>query len=111
MEHQKHSSLDAQINSEVQTILAEKRTALSGLQTGIAIFALPLSVFSVLIVTSKYYHTSEVLHWLILIGILCLGLISLAVYLIVRALRRIHACDRLIDKLKRKHSVLAEFVI
>ena len=91
--------------------MAEKRTSLSVLQTGIAICALPLSVFSVLIVTSKYYHTLEVLHWIILIGILCLGLMVLAVYLICRALHRIRACDRILDELKRKHNVLAEFVI
>lgn len=34
---------------EIQVLLAEKRTALASLRTGIAVFALPLSVLSALI--------------------------------------------------------------
>ena len=48
--------LDNLILGEIQVLLAEKRTALSSLRTGIAIFALPLSVLSVLIATSRYYN-------------------------------------------------------
>ena len=51
--------------NKIQLILAEKRTSLSLMRMGIAVFVLPLSVFSVLIVTSKYYDTLKVLHFLI----------------------------------------------
>jgi hypothetical protein len=40
------------IFGEIQVLLAEKRTALASLRTGIAVFALPLSVLSALIATS-----------------------------------------------------------
>jgi len=43
------------IINEVQLLLSEKRTSLSTLRTGIAIFAFPLSVLSVLIATSRHY--------------------------------------------------------
>ena len=40
------------ILNEVQLLLAEKRTSLSAMRIGIAVFAFPLSVLSVLIATS-----------------------------------------------------------
>jgi hypothetical protein len=46
---------DTVIFGEIQVLLAEKRTALASLRTGIAVFALPFSVLSVLIATSRYY--------------------------------------------------------
>ena len=39
---------DNVIFGEIQVLLAEKRTALAAMRTGIAVFALPLSVLSAL---------------------------------------------------------------
>ena len=47
---------DNVIFGEIQVLLAEKRTALASLRTGIAVFALPLSVLSALIATSRLQH-------------------------------------------------------
>jgi len=110
MNANRDSGLDAQIANEVQIILAEKRTALSALRTGIAIFAFPLTVLSALVATSSAYRVSEVLHLLIPLGLLNLALVVLAIYLVVRAIRRLRHYDRILQELKRKHSVLAEFV-
>jgi hypothetical protein len=49
------SELDAMILNEVQVLLSEKRTSLSTMRTGIAVFAFPLSVLSILIATSGSY--------------------------------------------------------
>ena len=95
---------------EMQLLLAEKRTALSTLRTGIAVFALPLSVLSVLIATSKAYDVSKVMHWLVPLMLLNAGLVVLGVYLITIAIYRIRRYDRLIDGLKRKHTRLAELL-
>ena len=103
-------TLDSFILNEVQLLLSEKRTALSGLRTGIAIFAFPLSVLSVLIATSKSYQPSEVMHWLLPLVALNVGLVVLAVYLIVHAIRRIRHYDRAIQEFKRKHSRLAQLL-
>src|SRR5258706_6009636 len=81
---------------EVQLILAEKRTALSGLRTGIAVFVLPLSVLSALIATSRYYQPGEVVQFLVPLLVICAALIFLGCYLILHAIRRIHHYDRLI---------------
>jgi uncharacterized membrane protein YidH (DUF202 family) len=100
------ADLDTFILNEIQLVLSEKRTALSTLRTGIAIFAFPLSVLSVLIATSGAYEAGKVLHWLLPLLALNLGLVILAVYLIAVAIRRIHHYDRLIAEFKRKYSKL-----
>ena len=95
---------------EMQLLLAEKRTALSMLRTGIAIFAFPLAVLSVLISTSRMYELHAVMHWLLPLLFLNLGLIALAVYLIVHALQRLRHYNQLIDGLKQKHERLAKLL-
>ena len=102
--------LDTVTFNEVQLLLAEKRTSLSAMRTGIAVFAFPLSVLSVLIATSKSYEVREVLHWLVPLVLLNLGLIALGIYLITRAMVRIRHYDHMIDNLKIKNPRLAELL-
>jgi uncharacterized membrane protein YidH (DUF202 family) len=104
------TSLDNAVFNEVQLLLAEKRTALSAMRTGIAVFVFPLSVLSVLIATSKSYEIHQVLVWLVPLAVLNLGLVALGIYLITRAVLHIRHYDRLIDKLKGKNSRLAELL-
>ncbi len=98
---------DAMALNAMQLLLAEKRTALSSLRTGIAAFAFPLSVLSVLIATSRSYEAAQVLHWLLPLLAICLGLFVLAVYLVVRSVRKIWHYDRMIQDFRKQHSVLA----
>ena len=104
------SESDSLIINEVQLILAEKRTSLASLRTGIAVFALPLSLISLLIATSKYYDVVHVLHLILPLGLILTALIILGGYLIVRALRAIHHHDRLIHQLKTCHTKLSDFI-
>ena len=96
--------------NEVQLLLAEKRTTLSVMRTGIAVLALPLSVMSLLIATSKYYDVVHVLHFLIPLGGLIFALTVLGGYLIFRATIRMRHFDRLVHDIKLKHSIIAEFI-
>lgn len=100
----------ALVVNEAQLILAEKRTAFAILRTGIAIFALPLSVLSVLIATSRYYEFWHVLPLLIPLTLLNLGLITLGVYLVWHAFRKIHHYDHLLEELKARHQHLADYL-
>ena len=102
--------LDMLVIQEMQLLLAEKRTALSTLRTGIAIFAFPLSVLSVLIATSKSYEVHAVMHWLLPTIVINFGLIGLAVYLIVRGLGKLRHYDHLIGEYKRLHPQLARLL-
>jgi len=95
---------------EIQVILSEKRTALASLRTGIAVFALPLSVLSVLIATSRYYSMGNVMPLLVPLLALCLGLAVLGAWLIYHSIRRIRHYDRVVRQLTQKYRSLAEFV-
>ncbi len=98
---------DTLIINEVQLLLSEKRTSLSTMRTGIAIFAFPLSVLSVLIATSRQYQPKDVLPFLVPLALINAALIALGSYLIVHSIRRARHYDQLILDLKRQHSRLA----
>jgi len=87
---------------KIQVLLAEKRTALAALRTGIAIFTLPLSVTTVLITTSRYYNFTQNLHYLIPLFLLCAALVVIGTYLITVSLIRFRHHGQLIQKIKRK---------
>ena len=110
MTRDRETESQSTIINEVQLLLAEKRTSLAAMRTGIAVFALPLSVVSILIATSKYYDIIQVMHLLVPLLTICVALVFLGSYLIIRAITRIHRYDELTLKLKRKHSSIAEFV-
>ena len=95
--------------SRIQLILAEKRTTLAVMRTGIGVFTIPLSVITVLVATSRYYDFLETYHILVpLLGI-CAGLIVLGIYLVHRSVRRIRKQDAMIHSIKRQDPALAEF--
>ena len=96
--------------SKVQLILAEKRTSLAVMRTGIAVFVLPLSVLSALVATSKFYDFFKVIHFMIPLLLLCTGMIALGAYLVIRAIIRIKRFDRVIKNMKKKNKVLSQFL-
>lgn len=98
------------IIGEIQMLLAQKRTSLAAMRTGIAVFALPLSVLSVLIATSRYYDVIHVIHLLVPLLLICIALLILGGYLIIRAIVKMHRYDRLMLSIKQKHGKLAEFI-
>jgi uncharacterized membrane protein YidH (DUF202 family) len=87
------------IINEIQLVLAEKRTALAVLRTGIAIFALPLSVLTVLVATSRYYDILEILGLFIPLLLVCVGLAIFGVGMMLRSTRNIRRYDRMVDSL------------
>ncbi len=97
----KEESTETVNNSRIQLLLAEKRTSLSIMRTGIAMFSLPLSVLTVLIATSRFYDFLGNFYLLVPLLSICVGLIVLSIYLIYRSLIRIWKEESLIDKIKR----------
>jgi len=102
--------LDNVIFGEIQVLLAEKRTALASLRTGIAVFALPLSVLSVLIATSRYYSIGKVMPLLVPLLLLNLGLVVLGTWLVFRSIHRIHRYEQRIRELSEKYRSIAQFI-
>src|SRR5438034_10773625 len=109
-EKDESSQLDSLILGEIQVLLSEKRTALSTMRTGIAVFALPLSVLSVLIATSRYYNVGTVMPLLVPLLLLNLGLVVLGSWLIYRSIHRIHHYELRIRELSQKYRSIAEFI-
>jgi hypothetical protein len=101
---------DNVIFGEIQVLLAEKRTALASLRTGIAVFALPLSVLSALIATSRYYSMDKVLPLLLPLMLLNFGLVVLGTWLVFRSIHRIHHFEHRIRELSEKYQSLAQFI-
>jgi len=93
--------------TELELLLSEKRTALSLLRTGIAVFALPLSVLSLLVATSSIYTWHEAAPYLLPLLILTAALIGLGAYLVARGFVSAHRCDRHLKELKNHSPVLA----
>jgi uncharacterized membrane protein YidH (DUF202 family) len=110
METGESAQPDNFILGEIQVLLSEKRTALSSLRTGIAVFALPLSVLSVLIATSRNYTFAKVMPLLAPLLALNMGLVLLGCWLIYRSIWHLRHHDRRIAALKQKYASLAEFV-
>ena len=102
--------LDNVIFGEIQVLLAEKRTALASLRTGIAVFALPLSVLSVLIATSRYYNMGTVMPLLVPLLLLNFGLVVLGSWLIYRSIHRIRHFEHRIRELSEKYRSIAQFI-
>ena len=105
---QSAASTEARSVSRIQLILAEKRTSLAVMRTGIGVFTLPLSVVTVLIATSRNYDLLETYHLLIPLLALCGGLVVLGVYLIHRSVMRIRRQETLIAKIIREDPGLAD---
>jgi uncharacterized membrane protein YidH (DUF202 family) len=110
LDNEKEAHSETIAMGEVQLLLAEKRTSLAALRTGIAVFALPLTVMSVLIATSKYYDIVHVIHLLVPLLVLCAALVLLGSYLIIRSIMRLHHQDMHIAEIKSKHSSIACYI-
>jgi uncharacterized membrane protein YidH (DUF202 family) len=95
---------------QIQLILAEKRTSLSLLRTGIAVFTLPLSVLTILIATSRHYNIFDILALFIPLLVICVGLVFLGIYLIIKSSRSIRHYDMVIGKLKQQSELLKNIV-
>ncbi len=95
---------------KVQLLLAEKRTILSLLRTGIALLTLPLSVVSVLIATSHYYDSSKILYLLIPVLSISVILILLGGWIVAHAFRKYRALDLKVRHVKIGHEELKDLI-
>lgn len=95
---------------EVNLMLSEKRTALSILRTGIAIFSIPLSLGSVLIATSKLYNPEKILFLMVPVLAGCSLLVLIALWLIVSAFVKLRNNDRRLDQIVQKNQFLRNIV-
>ncbi|MTW11109.1 hypothetical protein GM658_10890 [Pseudoduganella eburnea] len=98
------------LSNEIQLLLAEERTALSLLRTGIGVFALPLSVLGLLIATSGSYRFREEVLLLLPLLVLSAVLVMLGTYLAIRGLREMQRCSRRLHELKAHNQTAAQLL-
>jgi len=98
------------LSNEIQLLLAEERTALSLLRTGVGVFALPLSVLGLLIATSGSYRFQEVALLLLPLLVLSAVLVVLGSYLAVKGLLEVHRCSRRLRELKAHNQQAAQLL-
>jgi uncharacterized membrane protein YidH (DUF202 family) len=110
MEQSIDVNFDGIFINEAQLLLAEKRTSLASLRTGLAIFALPLGIVSFLIVTSKYYDIANVFYLFVSIVSISFLLAVLGAYMIIRSIKKIHRYDKMMNELKKEHSILSDLL-
>src|SRR5215831_8097718 len=103
MQAEQKQHVEPAVFAEVQILLAEKRTMLAALRTGIAVCVLPLSVLGLLVATSRYYEASRVLHFLIPLLALSAVLAFFGAYLIIHSMLRLRHFDRMILQLKSQY--------
>lgn len=96
--------------SQVELLLAEKRTSLAVLRTGVSIGLAPLSIAALLVTLSRFVDLAGNLVVSIPLGIGLAGLSVLSIYLITRATLHIHRIDRLIAELGRRTHGLRAFI-
>jgi hypothetical protein len=94
----------------IQVLLAEKRTSLAVLRTGIAVAIVPLSITTVLVTLSRFYSWVENLHFLGPMYAILTGLVLLSGYLIGRAVLRIHHYDRMIAKIRQQNPAFSKLI-
>ncbi|MEK6852147.1 MAG: hypothetical protein AABY30_06385 [Candidatus Thermoplasmatota archaeon] len=96
--------------NEVMLLLAEKRTSLSALNAGIAVVAVPLSILTLLVATSRFYEALLVMHLLAPLWAACATLFVLGMYIIMRAVIRIRRFDAHIAELKERDAAVRELI-
>lgn len=92
--------------SEVQLLLAEKRTSYALLRTGVTVSLIPVSIWTLLISTSKLYDVFDVLWLLAPVMVIASLLFLLGAGLVTRALLELRHIDRTMDGLKRSDTLL-----
>jgi len=107
----KHDHPEPLLLNEVQVLLAEKRTYLASLRTGITAFTVPLSVVVFIIATVEYHNILRDIRLsaLIIGGLMLLAMIGL--YVAYRSERKIRQIHRLIDDIRSHNQHVAEIVI
>lgn len=96
--------------NEVQLLLADKRTAFALLRTGMTVSLLPLSLWAVLVATSRLWDPFGVLWLLAPLAVVSLAFLTLGLYLIAHALNHMRHTDRVLAGLRQSDVLLEQLL-
>lgn len=96
--------------SEVQLLLADKRTAFALLRTGVTVALIPMSIWTLLVTTSKLYNVFDVLWLLVPLLLVATLLFVLGIYLVVHAMMHVRHIERVMAGLKKSDTLLEDLM-
>lgn len=99
------------VMSEVQLLLAEKRTSFALLRTGISVGLLPLSIWTVLLATSSLWNVWDVIWLLAPLLVIAVALLALGAYLVFHALGHLAHTDRVLQGLRQSDTLLEDLLV
>jgi hypothetical protein len=100
---------DALIVAEIQSFLQEKRTALKAIRIGIAVILAQISAIGLLATAFRDHALIQEMHWMDILLVLGVILVSTTIYLVVYPLIRIQRINRKILKFKQRHIKMVDF--
>jgi uncharacterized membrane protein YidH (DUF202 family) len=93
----------------IRTIDAEKRTHLAELRTGIGILTIALSLMTILIATSNSYTVSQVLGYIVALGVGIVFLLLIGSHFVFSSLKRLRGDAVLRSKCDDLSCLVSEF--
>lgn len=105
----KRKAIDPTASEMFKNHLADKRTILAYLRTGIALLTLPLSMITILIATSSHYEVSDVLALFSTMLAISGVLIIVGIYMVVQSFRQLFAVNDKLNTLEHEFSYLSRW--
>jgi hypothetical protein len=101
------ADLQELIIEELKFLLAEIRTSMASLRTGLMLLVLPLLAVSTIIITSKHHNLMSVIGHPVAIALCCAMVLSGA-YLVIKAFIRIRVYNHRIAKIQEKYGAMPD---
>lgn len=92
-----------------KNFLADKRTILAYLRTGIAILTLPLSMITILIATSSHYNIPDVILLFSTMVTVSVVLLAVGIHMVVQSFRQLGAVNRRLGDLEERFTYLSRW--
>ena len=99
------ADLQELIIEELKFLLAEIRTSMASLRTGLMLLVLPLLVVSTIIVTSKHHNLLSVIRHPVAIA-LCSVMVLSGAYLVIKAFLKIRVYNHQIATIQKKYGAM-----
>ena len=93
-----------------KNFLADKRTILAYLRTGIGILTIPMSLLTILIATSSKYDVDQVMGMLVSLGAAFIVLMTFGVWMVIRSIQQLTAVDTRLRELEEEHPFLSRWI-
>jgi hypothetical protein len=101
------ADLQELIIEELKFLLAEIRTSMASLRTGLMLFILPVLTVSTIIITSKHHNLMSVIRHPVAIA-LCSAMVLSGAYLVIKAFIRIRVYNHQIAKIQERYGAMPD---